>query len=97
MVHDRQEPKADLPCLQDIRRQPEIHQGQMQMSTELKSLKAQYKFDKWNLYFGDEEINKCKGIFVLYVVNDSATFDNWIQEENEKSVFTSGYFRCEWR
>lgn len=32
MVHDGQEPKADLPCLQDIRRQPKIHQGQMQMS-----------------------------------------------------------------
>lgn len=34
MVHDGQEQKADLPCLQDIRRQPKIHQGQVQMSTE---------------------------------------------------------------
>lgn len=32
VVHDGQEPKADLPCLQDIRRKPEIHQGQVQMT-----------------------------------------------------------------
>lgn len=32
MVHDGQEPKADLPCLQDIRRQLEIHKGQVQMT-----------------------------------------------------------------
>jgi hypothetical protein len=34
VVHDDQRKQADLPCLQDIRRQPKIHQGQMQMSTE---------------------------------------------------------------
>ena len=31
VVHDDQRKQADLPCLQDIRRQPKIHQGQMQM------------------------------------------------------------------
>jgi hypothetical protein len=31
VVHDGRKPKADLPCLQDLRRQPKIHQGQMQM------------------------------------------------------------------
>ena len=43
---------------------------------ELKSLREAYKFDKWNLYFGDEKINKRKGTFVLYVVNNSLTFEN---------------------
>jgi hypothetical protein len=40
MVHDDKRKQADLPCLQDIRRQPKIHQGQMQMSTELEPIIA---------------------------------------------------------
>jgi hypothetical protein len=31
VVHDDKRKQADLPCLQDIRRQPKIHQGQMHM------------------------------------------------------------------
>ena len=65
--------------------------------SELKSLKGQYKFDEWNLFFGNDEINKCKGTFVLHVVDKSPTFESWIREEKRNSVFTYGYFRCEWK
>lgn len=65
--------------------------------SELKSLREAYKFDKWNLYFDNEEINKDKGIFVLYVVNNSPTFEKWIKDENKKAVCTHGYFKCVWK
>jgi len=32
VVHDGRKPKADLPCLQDIRRQPKIYKRQMRMT-----------------------------------------------------------------
>lgn len=65
--------------------------------SELKSLREAYKFDKWNLYFEDEEINKCKGTFVLYVVNNSLTFESWIKEERKASTYTYGFFKCVWK
>ena len=43
VVHDDKRKQADLPCLQDIRRQPKIYQGQMQMSTE--EVEIRYKDD----------------------------------------------------
>ena len=64
---------------------------------ELKSFREAYKFDKWNLYFADEKINKCKGTFVLYVVNNSLTFENWIKEECKASIYTYGFFKCVWK
>lgn len=68
----------------------------LQMS-ELKSLKEAYKFDKWDLFFGNEEINKCKGFFVLRVVSQSPTFESWIKEERKKSTYTKGFFKCVWK
>ena len=65
--------------------------------SELKSLKEAYKFDKWDLFFGNDEINKCKGTFVMYVVSSSLTFHNWIEEECKKSTYTYGYFKCVWK
>lgn len=65
--------------------------------SEIKSLKDLYKFEKWNLYFGEEKINKCKGTFILYVVNNSLTFESWIKEEDIKSIYTNGFFKCVWR
>lgn len=55
-----------------------------------------YKFEKWDLYFIDEKINKCKGVFVLYVVNNSLTFENWIKEEEINETYTNGFFKCVW-
>ena len=43
VVHNDQRKQADLPCLQDIRSQPKIHQGQMQMNTE--EVEIRYKDD----------------------------------------------------
>lgn len=65
--------------------------------SEKKSLKDQYKIDEWNLFFCNDEINKCKGTFVLHVVDKSPTFESWICEEKRSSVYTIGYFRCEWK
>lgn len=65
--------------------------------SKIKSLKDLYKFEKWDLYFGEEKINKCKGTFVLYVVNNSLTFESWIKEEVINETFTNGFFKCVWR
>ena len=65
--------------------------------SELKSLREAYKFDKWDLYFGNEKINKCKGTFVLHVVSRSPTFESWIEEESKKATYTNGFFSCVWK
>ena len=67
------------------------------MEQELKSLREAYKFDKWNLYFGNDKINKCKGTFVLHVADKSPTFESWIKDENKQAVYTYGYFKCVWK
>ena len=63
----------------------------------MKSLKEKYKFKKWDLYFMEEKINKCKVTFILYVVNNSLTFESWIEEEDINSTYTNEFFKCVWR
>lgn len=62
--------------------------------SELKSLKEAYKFDKWDLFFGDDEINKCKGTFVMHVADKSPAFESWIKDEHKNETYTFGYFKC---
>lgn len=65
--------------------------------SELKSLREAYKFDKWDLFFENDEINNYKGMFVLYVVDKSPMFESWIKDEHKNAVYTCGYFKCVWK
>lgn len=57
-MHDGQKQQADMPCMQDLRRQSEIHKGQVQTIEEYQRYTRQLEGEvkKWHDAFDASEV-----------------------------------------